>query len=125
MYPVSKATLAQLGPNGQNRRIDWYGTMVTESGVRHEITTDIIDSGSIKQVSSLPFVGGAYSGSLQCQLKMRDVDARTLKNARIEIFTRVYCVDWYAPPASQISAFGISFFRYLSTSSLLVVFVAM
>ena len=97
MYPVSKATLAQLGPNGQNRRIDWYGTMVTESGVTHEITTDIIDSGSIKQVSSLPFVGGAYSGSLQCQLKMRNVDARTLKNARIEIFARVYCVDWYAP----------------------------
>lgn len=97
MYPVSKATLAQLGPDGQNRRIDWYGSMVTNAGVTYEITTDIIDSGTIKQASWLPFIGGAYSGTLQCQLKMRDVDARTLKGARIEIYARVYCVDQSAP----------------------------
>lgn len=109
MYPVSNATLKQLGPNGQNRRIDWHGFMVTESGVRHEITTDIIDSGTIKQVSSLPFVGGAYSGSLQCQLKMRDVDARSLKNARIEIYVTVYCL---AHSYSALSWRDISLFSW-------------
>ena len=91
MYPISEAFLQQLGPNGRNRKIEWYGSMVTEAGTEYPINTNIIGSGtgSIKHACSLPFIGGAYSASLDVQLLLGNVDPQTLKNARIELFVRM------------------------------------
>lgn len=92
MYPISDAFRDLLGPNGQNRTIYWYGSMTTEAGVIHDIETSIIQPGTgvLESSCGLPFVGGAYSTSLQIQLNLRDVDPRTLKNACIELYVRIY-----------------------------------
>lgn len=104
MYPISKAFLQQLGPNGKNRKIEWYGSMVTESGTEYPINTNIIGqgTGSIKCACSLPFVGGAYSASLDVQLLLGNVDPRTLKNARIELFVRLV----YPNPLTALTTWG-------------------
>lgn len=92
MYPISDAFKEILGPNGQNRTIYWYGSMVTEGGVAYDIETAVIQPGTgvLTSACDLPCVGGAYSTSLQVQLNLRDVDPRTLKNARIELYVRMY-----------------------------------
>lgn len=92
MYPISDAFKELLGPNGQNRTILWYGSMTTAGGVVYDIDTQLIMSGSGVLVSDcdLPCVGGAHSTSLQIQLNLREVDPQTLKNARIELYVRMY-----------------------------------
>lgn len=91
MYPISKAYLDLLGPDGRNRRVVWYGSMITETGTVHEITTDIIGkgTGAIKSSCSLPFAGGAVASSFFAQLLVQNVDPQTLKNARIELYVRL------------------------------------
>lgn len=91
MFPISNAAVSQLGIGGKNRTIDWFGTLTTESGTVYDITTDIIaqGSGSITQKIPLPFIGSAQSSLLKIHLLMSDVDPKTLKNARIELFVRI------------------------------------
>lgn len=92
MYPISDAFKEMLGPGGVNRTVIWYGTMTTGAGVVYDIDTQIIapGSGTLESACNLPCVGGAYSTSLQIQLNLRDVDPRTLKNACIELYVRLY-----------------------------------
>ena len=62
MYPISKAFQTLLGSNGKNRRVIWFGSMVTETGKTYEITTDIIGegSGTLRSGLTIPCIGGAY-----------------------------------------------------------------
>lgn len=91
MYPISDAFKEMLGPNGVNRTVVWYGSMTTEAGTVYDIDTALLSSGSgiLESNINLPFVGGAYSTSLQMQLNLRDVDPQTLKNAKIELYVRL------------------------------------
>lgn len=91
MYPISAAFREMLGPKGRNRTIVWYGSMTTETGTRYDLDTDIFvpGTGSIVFNCSLPFIGGAYSASLDVQLLLGNADPQTLKNARIELFVRM------------------------------------
>lgn len=91
MYPITDAFKVMLGPNGRNRTVSWYGSMTTEAGVVHDLSTNILCTGSgvIESNIDLPFIGGAYASSLQMQLKLRGVDPQTLKNARIDLFVRL------------------------------------
>ena len=91
MYPISDAFKEMLGPNHKNRTVLWHGSLVTEAGVVYDLNTDILctGSGTLESSINLPFVGGAYSTSLQMQLNLRDVDPQTLKNARVELYVRL------------------------------------
>lgn len=91
MYPISDAFKELLGPRGRNRRVEWFGSMTTESGTIYNIETKIInaESGSITSDCTTPWVGGSFSTSCKMSLRLQDVDPRTLKNARIELYVRL------------------------------------
>lgn len=92
MYPISDAFKEMLGPDGVNRTVVWYGSMTTRAGTVYDINTQIIapGSGTLEGSCNLPFVGGSYSTSLRVQLNLRNVDPQTLKEARIEMYVRLY-----------------------------------
>lgn len=91
MYPISNAFRQQLGPEGVNRTIVWFGTITTEGGKHYDIKTQLIAPGTgvLESVCDIPYVGGAFSTSFRVQLFLRDVDPQTLKNARIELYVRL------------------------------------
>ena len=91
MYPIGNAFKKLLGPEGINRSITWYGKILTTSGKSYDIDTELIapGTGRFNHAAKLPFIGGAYSASLQIQLNLPDVDPRTLKNARIDLFVKL------------------------------------
>ena len=88
MYPIGTAFKHMLGPDGKNRTIEWYGTMTTEAGEVYEINTRTIapGTGRLEGTCPLPFVGGAYSKTLQMHLNLQGVEPRTLKNATIQMY---------------------------------------
>lgn len=105
MYPISPAFLEALSTAGaDNRTITWYGSMTTENGTVYDINTSIIDSGSgiLTNSCGLPFAGGAYSASLEVQLRLSGVDPRTLKNAKIVLWVRLS----YNEPITAATTWG-------------------